>query len=88
MIQAKCITTLAVLLNENNNVSNLEDGVQVSKTLASKIDATARSGLLPPCTFSFQSIKDSFLKLSTCKELSFGLVILLHFSDLLKVHIQ
>jgi hypothetical protein len=78
-----------VLLNENNTVSNLEDGVQGSKTLERKIDATARLGLLPPYTFSFQLIIGSFLKSSTqCKELSFGLLILLRSSGLLKMHFQ
>jgi hypothetical protein len=78
-----------VLLNENNTVSILENGVQGSKTLASRIDATARLWLLPPSTFNFQLKMDSFLKSSTqCKEFSFGLLILLHSSGLLKMHFK
>jgi hypothetical protein len=34
-----------MLLNKNITVSDLEGGVQGSKTLASKIDATAQLGL-------------------------------------------
>jgi hypothetical protein len=70
-MQAKNITTWAVLLNENNTVSSLEDGVQGSKSLESKIDATTRLGLLSSYMFGFQLIMDSFLKSSRqCKELS------------------